>query len=785
MKRDFYFQGYIVLLLGMLSAATSCKPNNRQPEQVSEIDFELFEKVDSKISGVHFANNLKEEFSNGKNRFEFDYFYNGAGIGVADLNNDGLQGLFFVGNQVKSKLYLNKGNFVFEDISSSSNINQNKGWATGVTFADINNDGQLDIYVCQGGPLGYDRSNRLYINQGNLSFKEESAKYGLDYKGLSTQSAFFDYDHDGDLDCLIINEHPMYGYSAREFQYYLKKEPKLLHASSCHLFEYRNGKYEEVTEKAGLLKPAFGLGMVVTDINDDGFQDFYLSNDYYIPDAFYINQQDGTFKDEVKERTNQVAYAGMGVDIADLNNDGNYDIFSLDMASEDHIRSKVLMQPMDVKFFNYLTEDLDYQHAYMFNTLQLGLGNGAFQNVPHMAGVAKTDWSWAGLIADLDNDADKDIFVTNGTEFTLDNDFHAKVQEVYERYPAPQPIPIFELERLHRQIPNQKLPNVVFENQGGLQFKNRAQNWGLQDSTSSNGAVYADLDLDGDLDLVVNNNNQNALLYKNRVSEKTNRNYLTVKAHGLLSESFPKVQLRYKGIQQEIQISRVRGYLSSVENRAHFGLGIEQKVDTVSILWPSGVYEEKYNVVANQIVEFHEKDAVKKKRKELPEKKYIEPMDANHHVVDYSHKENTYDDFEKETLLPYKQSTLGPFTATGDVDGDGKNDLFLGGAAGQAGEIHFQTDMGFMKMDAPTIEADALCEDMEAVFFDIDNDNDVDLFVISGGNEYEEQSGYYADRLYINDGQGNFSKDSDKFNDLKKLSGKSVASLDFDKDGDI
>ncbi len=764
---------------------SSCSPNTKQPQELGEINFELFEKIPPEISGIHFKNKLTETFDNGVNRFEFDYFYNGAGVGVADLNNDNLQDIIFIGNQVNNKLYLNKGNFIFEDITSTSNINENKGWTTGVTYADVNGDGLLDIYMCQGGPLGYDRSNRLYINKGNLTFKEESKKYGLDHKGLSTQSAFFDYDRDGDLDCLIINEHPLYGYSAQEFQYYLKKEPNLLQASSCHLFQNNGGKFTNVTKVSGLLKPAFGLGLVVADINNDGYQDFYLSNDYYIPDALYINQKNGTFKDEIKTRTRQVAYAGMGIDIADLNNDGNYDIFSLDMASPDHIRSKVLMQPMNVKFFNYLVDDLNYQHAYMFNTLQLGVGDGKFQNVPHITGVAKTDWSWAGLIADLDNDADKDIFVTNGTEFTLDNDFHAKVNEVYERYPEPQPIPVFELEKLHKQIPNQKLPNVLFENKGGLKFKNKAHNWGLQDSTFSNGAAYADFDLDGDLDLVINNNNQSAFLYKNTVSEKTNRNFLKINTKGYLSEAFPKVKLKYDNIQQEIQVARVRGYLSAVENSAHFGLGLQKNVDTVLVEWPSGKYEEKYNVSANQTITFYEKNAKKEKRPEKQVDPIIKPLNTGSKLISYKHFENNFDDFEKETLLPYKQSTLGPFLAYGDVNGDGLEDVFLGGAAGQAGEIHIQTANGYKKIKTQALEKDAMSEDMEAIFIDIDNDNDNDLFVVSGGNEHEVHSKYYEDRLYINKGNGIFDKANNRFDSKHHYSGKSVVAFDYDQDGDV
>ena len=607
---------------------------------------------------------LKEDFEKEISRFAFDYFYNGAGVGVADLNNDGLEDIFFTGNQVNNRLYINKGALRFEDVSAGAKINQNKGWATGVTFADVNGDGWMDIYVSQSGPLGYDRSNRLYINQGNLTFTEEAAKYGLDYNGITTQSVFFDYDKDGDLDCLVMNEHPLYGFSAREFQYYLKKEPDLLYASSCHLFKFEENRFTEVTEQAGLLTPAFGLGVVVSDINQDNWLDFYISNDYYIPDALYINQRDGTFKDEVKQRTNQVAYAGMGADIADLNNDGHYDIFTVDMASPDHVRAKILMEPMNVKLFDYLVGEMDYQYAYMFNTLQLAVGNGTFQNVSHLTGLAKTEWSWAALMADLDNDADKDILVTNGTEFTLDNDFHAKVQAVYAKYPAPDPIPVAELKKLHADIPSQKLPNLLFENQGGLTFKNAVSSWGFQEPTFSNGAVFADLDKDGDLDIVINNNNQEASLYRNLASEKTNRNYLKVKATGNLSESFPKISLRYNGKQQTIEISRVRGYLSAVENMAHFGLGNQAEVDTVAILWPSGNYEERYNVKANQTLEFLENEAGVQPKKEPKKDQIFTPLDVGAVSLNYVHSENNYDDFAKESLLPYKQSTLGPFMAT-------------------------------------------------------------------------------------------------------------------------
>lgn len=762
----------------------NCCAPKEETWEIRPIEFELFAKVDSKESGVRFKNMLKEELDKGISRFTFDYFYNGAGVGVCDLNNDGLEDLFFTGNQVDNRLYINQGNLQFKDVSTQAKINQNKGWATGVTFADVNSDGWMDIYVSQGGPLGSDRSNRLYINQKNLTFTEEAAAYGLDYKGLTTQSVFFDYDKDGDLDCLVTNEHPLYGFSAKEFQYHLKKQPDLLFASSCHLFKFEKNRYINFTEQAGLLTPAFALGVVVSDINHDGWLDFYISNDYYIPDALYINQRDGTFKDEVKQRTNQVTYAGMGVDISDFNNDGNYDIFTLDMASPDHVRSKLLMAPMNEKFFGYLVNELDYHYAYMFNTMQLGLGNGTFQNIAHQLGLAKTDWSWTGLLADLDNDTDKDIIVTNGTEFTLDNDFHAKVQAVYAQYPPPNEIPIQKLKDLHAQIPYEKLPNLLFENQGSLTFRNVSLNWGFQEPTFSNGAAYADLDNDGDLDVVISNNNHEVSLYRNLLREKSGRNYLRVKAQGNLSESFPKVYLKYGGEQQMIEISRVRGYLSSVENIAHFGMGNFKSVDTVRIQWPSGRFQEHYNVKTNQVVTFMEKEA----KNYVPPKQstptYFAPVEPATIGLNYRHHESKYNDFTIETLLPYKQSTLGPFFSTGDMNGDGEEDIFVSGPKGQPGSLYIKTLTGFEHRHSQALIVDKMLEDMESLIFDFDNDGDNDLLVITGSNEYEQGAGEYSDRMYINDGKGNLTRQKNTIFDQFKHSGRSVACLDYDKDGD-
>jgi len=778
-------------LLAVLIGVMSCGKMEQTPgkqetslkeEGTSKIeDSPVFERIPGAESGIDFANKLEDRIDTRENLFDYDFFYNGSGVGIADLNNDGLDDIFFAANQQKNRLYLNKGNLRFEDITESAGINTHKKWSSGVTFADVNNDGWLDIYVCQGGPYeAAERRNLLYINKGDLTFEERAEELGLADPGISTQAAFFDYDKDGDLDCIVSNENQLYGLDPVRFHEILKSQKGLLEQSSAHLYRNDNGTFVNVSKKAGVLRPAFGLGLTVGDIDADGWLDFYIANDYYIPDVMYINNGDGTFTDRIKEKTKQISFYGMGVDLEDINNDGHQDIFVLDMAANDHVRSKTLMASMNVPRFNLLTETLGFQKQYMYNSLQLNVGNNHFHNIAQFAKLSKTDWSWAGLMVDLNNDELKEIYVTNGyRRYALDNDFQQKVRDAKAEYGGNVPLQVKE--DLYYQMPSEKLSNILFQNSGDLNFKDKTGDWGLRNPSFSNGAAYADLDNDGDFELVVNNIDEEAFLYKNLSVEKGLGNFLTVETKGKISEGFAKVTLKYDGKVQFVESKRVKGYLSSTDDSAHFGLGEVQRVDTVRVEWPSGKIEERYGVAANAFVSFEE-DMAKVSEKETRIKPYF-AEDARS-VAEFVHAENEFNDFEKEVLLPYKQSALGPFITAGDIDGDGIDDLHIGGASGQAGQIFLGSASGFKKISSPALDKDAGCEDMESVFVDIDGDQDLDLYVVSGGNSKVFPSELYRDRLYLNQGGGKFERIDSPALESTIFSGGAVELIDFDRDGD-
>ncbi len=776
----------------------SCKKGDRNNIKAPEIDSlqtstskQVFQKVDAKTSNLYFSNSITENVATLENLFSFDYFYNGAGVGLEDLNNDGLLDVFFCGNQVDNKLYLNEGNLKFKDISAEARINDGKKWSNGITFVDINNDGFKDIYVSQGGPNPrLNRKNLLYINNGTsttagqVTFTESAEKYGLADMGITTQSAFFDYDNDGDLDCIVMNENEIYGVDPINFYKMVAKDAEAQQFNSSHLYRNDNGKFVDVTKASGLERPIFGLGLCISDINKDGWLDFYIASDYYIPDALYINNGNGTFTDQIKEYTQHLSYFGMGMDIADINNDNLEDIFVLDMSSSDHVRSKTLMASMNTGRFDYLVNKAGFHYQYMFNSLQLNLGNNAFNNISQLTKMANTDWSWSVLMSDYDNDADVDVFITNGyRRYALDNDLQKRVYETQKRYGNQVPLDIKK--QLYESMPSEKLANVLFENEGELNFTENAKNWGLGDFSFSNGVAQGDLDNDGDLDLVVNNMDENTFLYKNLSSENNSGNYLNVKTIGETSEPFAKIKISYDGKSQFVEQKRVRGYMSSQENTAHFGLGNATKIDTVFVTWLNGKTEYQLNIDANTTVSFDAKNAkIQRSSKTNNEKSIFNELQPATIGLDFVHRENFFDDFETEILLPYKQSNFGPFLSKADVNGDGLSDLFVGGASGQAAQLYVQNQGTFKKMKTAIFEEDKGFEDMESVFFDFDGDKDLDLYVVSGGNEFAEHSSFYRDRMYLNDGSGNFSRYEDPLLESFPKSGKSVDVIDFDKDGD-
>ena len=759
----------------------TCENNTGSTDSTSE-KYNNYEKVPSSSSGISFINRIEHNLASKSNLFDYDYFYNGSGVGIADINNDGLKDVFLCANQAPNRLYLNKGDLTFEDITQTSNINTNKAWSSGVTFADINQDGWIDIYVSQGGPYQKGkRKNLLLINQGDLTFKEKATEYGLADTGISTQSAFFDYDKDGDLDCIVMNENDYYGLDPARF-YKLFQNKELLKENSSHLYEQIDGKFIDITEKAGLLKPSFGLGLCVSDLNNDNWLDVYIANDYYVPDAMYINNGDGTFTDKIKSATKQISFYGMGVDIADINNDNLKDIYVLDMASSDHVRSKTLMASMSTSNFELITNKLGLHYQYMFNSLQLNLGNNNYHNIAQHSKLAKTDWSWAGLIFDHDNDGYEDILVTNGyRRYGSDNDSRTKINQTKRLYDGKVPLEIKE--QLYEELPSEKLPNILYKNSGNLNFKNISQYSDLNEPTFSNGAVYSDLDNDGDQDLIINNIDQEAFIYKNTSIEKNLGNYIKIIPKGNVSENFAKITIKYNDIVKTKESKRVRGYLSAVDNDVHFGIGNNKNIDSIIVEWTSGKKEKISNVGVNQTINVFEKNASKEVYTAQQTNYWFNKTNST--GINYKNIENDFDDFKKEILLPYKQSTLGPSISSGDVNNDDLDDIFIGGSSGQPGQLFIQRNNRFENKIISSFVEDRKYEDMESIFIDIDNDNDLDLYVVSGGNEFNNRSNLLQDRIYLNDGNGNFTKDKQPELSDYTISGKSVSKIDYDKDGDI
>jgi len=746
----------------LLISTISCKEKN------SKSSVTKFKEISDSQSGIAFNNKINETDS--LNYFKFPYMYNGGGVAIGDINHDGLSDIFLTGNMVPNKLYLNKGNFQFEDITEKAGVLGDDRWYTGVTMTDINNDGFLDIYLSVSG-LGKKTENQLLINNGNQTFVESAEAYGINDNSNSIQSTFFDYDNDGNIDLFVAN-YPSIPISQGNMYYESKMQENNL-AESGHLYRNKgNGKFVEVTKQANVQNFGLTLGVVASDFNNDGWVDLYLSNDFNVPDYFYINNQDGTFTEVLKQATGHVSMFGMGIDASDFNNDGLIDLVQGEMSPDDYVRARVNMASMSPENFEQGVS-MGFHHQYMQNSLQLnnGINN---EDIPMMteisrfANIASTDWSWSTLFVDLDNDGWKDIFITNGMKRDV-NDNDVNNRENTTSFKTAFNLDITD-------YPSVPISNFVFKNNAGLQFDRTAKTWGLDFKGFSNGMAYGDLDNDGDLDLVINNIDKKASLFENQT---TGANFIRLKLNGTAENALglgAVVTLKSGNKIQTQEMSLTRGYLSSMEPILHFGLGRETKIDSIKIAWLDGKEQVLDNPEVNQVLVInHENSSSKKNKKDNEVSKFKDVTEK--FKIDFTHKEDLYNDYQFEPLLPYKYSMLGGALAVADVNNDGLDDFYVGNASGSTSALFIQNRDGtFTDIPGPWLE-DVLQEDVGAVFYDFDNDGDQDLYVSSGGSANLN----HIDRLYLNTENG-FIKPSNTIPQLS-ISGKALAVCDFDKDG--
>lgn len=786
-NRSFFF-----LTIYVLAFILACQKNRKErPKGETESSKTLFTLMHPDSTGLDYYNQLDENKT--LNILTYEYLYNGGGIAVGDINNDDLPDVFMVGNTYGGRLFLNQGNLKFKQISESAGIFV-PGFSTGVSMVDINSDGYLDIYLCRSMTNNPEhRRNVLFINNGDLTFTDKAAEYGLDDPSFSNYANFFDYDRDGDLDLYLLNHRVDFKdaltiktYTDKKGMVRRVKDTVVQYVSDKLYRNDGNQSFTDVTDRAGLTNRAFGLSVTISDINHDNWPDIYVANDYADKDHLYINQKDGTFLDELENYFFHTSKNAMGSDIADFNNDGLLDLINLDMIPEDNYRQKQLKGAGAYDLYQMALK-YGLTHQVMRNTLQLNNGNGSFSEIGQLAGVSHTDWSWTPLFADFDNDGWKDLFISNGYFRDVTDMDYLKYESnkvLLDEGGVPQVNPF----SLVQKIPHNPISNYVFMNNGDLTFENKTKNWGVDTAAISNGAVYSDLDLDGDLDIICNNLNSRAFLFRNNAIDSEENNYLQLKLKGsVLNQSGvgAKIWITTSSGMQYQELTPYRGYLSNVDPIIHFGLGLDRQVNEVKVMWPNGQIELLKNIEANQKVVLEIENAQHDSSAKQKVPKALFGKLAQNRMPEIVHQEDDFVDFKREPLLEHQLSNKGPFLTVGDVNGDSLDDVYFSGSAGIAGILFIQNKNGsFQKKYNAFFNQYYAREDAQSVFFDADGDGDLDLYVVSGGSSFQVGDSLYRDRLYINDGKGNFIIDAKALPNVS-VNGTSVVAFDEEGDGDL
>lgn len=777
MNMRFFIQICISLLV-VVWFIPGCSSHNTKKSK-------LFVEVSSRKSGIHFENILAENDS--MNYWNYMDMYMGGGVAIGDFNNDGLADIYFTGNMVENKLYLNKGDLKFEDITKHANVGADDRWMTGVTLGDANQDGWLDIYICASG-IWATTKDLLFINdarEGEIpTFTESAESYGVADEGNNVHAVFFDYDLDGDQDLYVIN-YPIVPSrrSITEYLAYRDNAPK--NRSDCLYRNDGDNSFSDVTVQAGLARYGLSLSVLVGDYNQDGWPDMYVSNDFSTPDYFYINNQDGSFSNEYLNLTNHSAYFGMGSDVGDFNNDGYLDIFQLDMRYINHRRQNENMDRMKPgRFKNMIDHHMHYQYTQNILQLYMGLDSAGlphFGDIANLAGVTATDWSWGPLLADFDNDGFKDIYVSNGTKRDVNNsDFFRS--DIVKNFELKEPL------ELTKQIPSEKIKNFAFKNNRDLTFSDVSNDWGIDYEGFTNGSAYADLDNDGDLDLVVNNLENKSKLYENKANEITTNTYIRVQLEGHDKNPYGigcKVWLEDRGELQYQELTLSRGFQSSVEPVVHFGTGEKEEIEKIKVLWQDGKEQVLNQVKTNQLLKLDYQNATHPQTEEPEDEEPLFKDITRQAGVLYKHEENPFDDYRYQVALPYKTSQYGPALAVADIDNDGLEDFYIGGAHQSSAKLFRQNNDGtFSEILSDLWEKDKNSEDVSAAFFDANRDGLVDLYVVCGGNESRKGDSYYQDKFYVNRGDGVFEKEPFALPTMTE-SGSVVVPADYDKDGDL